>query len=1475
VKKNNPFHIIRLMIPFFLLGAIFSGILGVPQPARAEGSKDLVASGGKRALTEWRTNTTAGLYRRTFFRVYAKEGEYILMGSSGMGLGSGDIVLYQEGVISNSQITPAALALITPTFKCSVDGSGLGILRGASQAATRLMEIQGATRDGGTDGGYIPCVYPVPVGGTSNYWIAMYGPDGVNANADGLAGTIALPVIDATQRSGVSVWDITVRSGDPITGTDKQGRVYVDYLAQLSGGNNASYRVYSTIYAVTNDGYVYRVEMNGLDPNGFIFYGNQVGFFDPDGKTPLYDDVVYPNNTLDNPYGGVILAPATAKIFFNNPLNSTDLPPSILPIPVTPSINNVSFQGSAHDNTGYFSRGGLFTYTGNVGGIGEIIISRDGVDFSPDLPANRRLLSQASFGTNTIIWDGKDNAGNNFPVGNDYAYKVIFHAGEYHFPLLDSENSVNGGPTLTLLNPVGGVCPFNVNCRTAFYDDRVYRVSTGVIVPGGTVGDTLPGDSNAKIPPTINHSDMVTGFDTSTNQRAYGDDDGSGFGNWKGLNLWTYFPVTEIKNYLNIIPQIPQDLRIVKSHSGMFNLGSNGGSFTITVSNVGEETVLDPITVTDTLPTGLTPVNATTPGGSGWNACSIVGQTVSCTHPNPDPGLSIGASLQPITLTVDVSVAAAPTVTNIASLSNINDSNDLNNHSSDIVLVAIPDLTVMKTNDTGGIGTLGTAFTWTLMVANPGTLSATFVDGRTIVRDPLPSDATYGAPTVGSFTNITNSANISCTIDISNVLTCTASGSSVTLGSTNGSFPVEISVTPTGSGSLVNTATVDPNNNITESNENNNTGSDTVTVSKATPTLTTTAFGPVTVGDNITDTAHLTGGYGTLGGTISFDVFAPGDTTCATALAPAPASRTVNGAGDYTSGNFATTTTGSYRWIAHYSGDSNNTPIDTACNDPDESSTVTLATPTFTPTTTPTNTATDTPTSTSTFTPTPTFTFTSTFTPTTTPTDTATDTPTSTPTFTPTPTFTFTSTFTPSITPTDTATDTPSYTPTITPTSTFAFTSTFTPTTTPTDTATDTQTSTPTITPTSTFTFTSTTTPSLRPSGTATGTPTSSPTVSSTSTRTPTLTSTFTSTFTPTFTWTFTPTRSPTHTASFTFTPTPTYTFTYTPTPSYKPPFGIKTVDDSLLPELTWTMVWINGLNNVPLRSAVSDPIPTGTTYVTGSLSCFGASSLTITISCVYEAPSFAYPLGRVTWTGIIGPDMGATDADNAKNELYIRFSVNVDIGVNSVVNIGTIDVDLNGDGDTNDPGEQNVASARASWTRPVTPPPALPGTGFAPGRLTVLTPQTISYSDLSDLWLEIPRLGVKMPIVGVPQSADGSWDVTWLGKDAGWLNGSAYPTWNGNSVITGHVTDSFGRPGPFASLNMLWWGDKVIIHISGVQYVYEVRSVQQIGPGNINAMMKHEQLSWVTLVTCRGYDIASNSYRYRVLVRAVLVEVK
>jgi len=123
--------------------------------------------------------------------------------------------------------------------------------------------------------------------------------------------------------------------------------------------------------------------------------------------------------------------------------------------------------------------------------------------------------------------------------------------------------------------------------------------------------------------------------------------------------------------------------------------------------------------------------------------------------------------------------------------------------------------------------------------------------------------------------------------------------------------------------------------------------SEPVTVGKATPTLTTTASGPVTVSANITDTAHLSGGYSPTG-TMTFEVFLPGDATCSTPIAVAGGP--VSGAGDYISANYTAAVAGDYRWIAHYSGDTNNNGVSTACNDVNETSTVNKATPTLTTT---------------------------------------------------------------------------------------------------------------------------------------------------------------------------------------------------------------------------------------------------------------------------------------------------------------------------------------------------------------------------------------------------------------------------------------------------------------------------------------------------------------------------------------------
>jgi len=166
-----------------------------------------------------------------------------------------------------------------------------------------------------------------------------------------------------------------------------------------------------------------------------------------------------------------------------------------------------------------------------------------------------------------------------------------------------------------------------------------------------------------------------------------------------------------------------------------------------------------------------------------------------------------------------------------------------------------------------------------------------------------------------------------------------------------------------------------------------------------------------------------------------------------------------------------------------------------------------------------------------------------------------------------------------------------------------------------------------------------------------------------------------------------------------------------------------------------------------------------------------------------------------------------------------------------------------------------------------------LPDTGFAPGIITDLSHRSQEvYFSTGDVTLEIPSLGVKIPVVGVPLK-DGGWNVSWLGNQAGWLEETAFPSWKGNSVLTSHVYLSNGLPGPFVNLTKLKFGDKLIVHAYGEKYTFEVQVNRIVEPNDTSAF-NHEEKPWLTLITCKEYDAKLNTYRQRVVVKAVLVKV-
>nr|MDQ3004792.1 sortase [Chloroflexota bacterium] len=216
---------------------------------------------------------------------------------------------------------------------------------------------------------------------------------------------------------------------------------------------------------------------------------------------------------------------------------------------------------------------------------------------------------------------------------------------------------------------------------------------------------------------------------------------------------------------------------------------------------------------------------------------------------------------------------------------------------------------------------------------------------------------------------------------------------------------------------------------------------------------------------------------------------------------------------------------------------------------------------------------------------------------------------------------------------------------------------------------------------------------------------------------------------------------------------------------------------------------------------------------------------------------------------GTLGSDQGATNHDAATDTLVVTpKSVGGGVGGNT--------------GGNNSPPNGSAASAFF-----------IPVTGFAPGMVTKLEATSGPAYDATSLTLEIPVIKVKTSIVGVELKKVG-WDVSWLQDQAGWLNGTAYPTLKGNSVLTAHVVNADGKPGVFYGLKYLGVGEYIFIYNSGYRYTYKVVSNELVQPDDIN-VLRHEEKAYLTLITCDTYDEKTGTYLRRVAVRAVLVEVR
>lgn len=573
------------------ISGLFTLLVGLGfQTAHAEGSRSLYPSGisGSRANLDLQPgNRYVGkVHRVTFLYVYAQAGEYILLGSSNRS-GSGDILVYnpQSFGIPGDETIPA-----TADFSCadptppagSYSGGALGVINSRDK---ELAGPNSADNSVTVTNGFAPCAYLATQTGIHGVQFT------VNSSGGGPTGTVASIT---TSSNSVAAWDVSVRGSANAT-TDLNGRVFTYAWNGFTGGNSRP--VYSTHYYVTADGYRYSQQLRGLDPNGFALYANSLGFLD--NGQPLYKDLRGAEALVTSLPIGVTTQIAQFPLFFSDIAPTTahaaevDRVLEALGIPTapaTPTVANVSFTGPVSGNRSTTGAGGTFRFSTTDTVTYMIVVSRDGIDFSPQNTGNVVLTGIATTGTHVIEWNGRDTSGAVFPSNPDdgYKFRVFGRAGEVHFPIIDAENNDGGGPTVTRLNG-----PAPSNDTTVYFDDRGYITNSGTLV--GNLNGTL---CNGATPAAPNPQVRLDGVDSTTSYRAWqsGTNANSdcaasaGWGDAKALNLWTYYSTSHEENELFIDPvtydgatSVSAPISAVPGSTvqGTFTFGNNGtGSVT-------------------------------------------------------------------------------------------------------------------------------------------------------------------------------------------------------------------------------------------------------------------------------------------------------------------------------------------------------------------------------------------------------------------------------------------------------------------------------------------------------------------------------------------------------------------------------------------------------------------------------------------------------------------------------------------------------------------------------------------------------------------------------------------------------------------------------------------------------------------------------------------------------------------------------
>jgi len=702
-------------------------------PTLAEGSRDLLGSGPADYRASMETGygggTTSNIPRKTTLYAYAKLGEQIALGNSGMGVGATAINVYTyTGATTVAAFTSATCGLIQ----------------------NRAQEAIGPVT--AYPNGYTPCLYVVPASGI--YRIEMLAPANTNANPPTRLVSAGWGAVGAGEAT-LAAWDVSVLSAAK---AEQKGRVFARYMSLNVGGNTLNINL--RVYAQTRDGYLYKVQQF-LDPYGYIFFANNKGIKLANGN-PSYASALNANTSFNSPVAADSATDFTAKLFLNPP--DPTLPASsdgdwLLPtgatLPPTPTgLTFTGVDGTAGyaGSSGGYVTGGTFTFT-NPGSTPfayrlTIPLSNNTSGTNTD----RVLLGTAASGSTSVTWDGLDGSGNPVASGSTgYVASVKLFGGEIHFPLLDVENS--SGLTITRQNLAGSG---DGDPSLVYWDDRPLPQVRGPSNPTNT----------------------PKGVSSATPTHVYGDGSGAGFGDTQTIDTYAYYPSSPASNGSGLTVR-SADIVILKQAVSSGAPKGRATNYTLTVRNASVTPGPVVVTVSDPLPSWGTAISYTCASGcTPASGSSATGVSTSVT-------LTGTASVViKVAVTGSAATATGTTVVNTGTVSRANDATDpdATNNTSSVSLLTRDAVTLMTVLKEQRNVTTGTAFAAGGITVRPGDqvqYRLTFTAGgdRTFtaatLRDPLPAQLTpVGNATLTCPNGVTASTAAGQNISINLTATC-------------------------------------------------------------------------------------------------------------------------------------------------------------------------------------------------------------------------------------------------------------------------------------------------------------------------------------------------------------------------------------------------------------------------------------------------------------------------------------------------------------------------------------------------------------------------------------------------------------------------------------------------------------------------------------------------------------------------------